>query len=65
MSFCARGKFWEKELHTHSPPYKCGRCVQQNTLTWGRARQSEINGMREGKGYLKNGGETTRNGLKR
>jgi hypothetical protein len=20
MSFCARGKFWEKEPHTHSPP---------------------------------------------
>jgi hypothetical protein len=30
MSFCARGKFWGKESHTHSPPpSKCGRCVQQ------------------------------------
>jgi hypothetical protein len=33
MSFCARGNFWEKEPHTHSPPPpppKCGRCVQQD-----------------------------------
>jgi hypothetical protein len=31
--FCVRGKFWEKDPHTHSPPppppSKCGRCVQQ------------------------------------
>jgi hypothetical protein len=27
--FCEKGKFWEKEPHTHSPPSKCGRCVQQ------------------------------------
>jgi hypothetical protein len=31
--FCVRGKFWEKDPHTHSPPpppppSKCGRCVQ-------------------------------------
>jgi hypothetical protein len=40
MSFCARGKFWEKEPHTHSPPpppappSKCGRCVQQFFLSY-------------------------------
>jgi hypothetical protein len=28
--FYEKGKFWEKEPHTHSPPpSKCGRCVQQ------------------------------------
>jgi hypothetical protein len=28
--FCVKGKFWEKDPHTHSPPppSKCGRCVQ-------------------------------------
>jgi hypothetical protein len=37
--FYVRGKFWEKDPHTHSPPpppppSKCGRCVQQLVSEW-------------------------------
>jgi hypothetical protein len=30
MSFCARGKFWERDPTLIHPPSKCGRCVQQH-----------------------------------
>ena len=32
MSFCARGKFWEKEPHTHSPPTPLSVVGVSNTM---------------------------------